>query len=62
MSKYSEWYRRKQAEARDKAIEWQLRAGEMDYSYGELYYWNCYFAELGRRYGLYREFKENGII
>ena len=41
------------------AIEWQ--AFEDDYSYGELINWQHFFEEMGRRFGLLREFRENCI-
>jgi hypothetical protein len=47
--------------ARDKAIQWQLEFGEHNYSYGELYEFGNYFYKLGKRYGLLKEFRENGI-
>lgn len=31
------------------------------YSYGELAYWEDYFTRLGKRYGLLREFRAEGI-
>lgn len=35
---------------------------ELLYDVGELAEWQEYFARLGRKYGLLREFAENGII
>lgn len=57
----TEYQRRKEA-ARDAAIEWQYNMESHHYSYGELADWQDYFTRLGRRYGLLREFRENGII
>lgn len=54
-------YETKKAEARDKAVEWQLQASDKNYSYGELADFTKYFEKLGRRYGLLKEFRENGI-
>lgn len=48
--------------AREKAIQWQQEYGEHNYSYGELYEFGAYFEKLGKRYGLIKEFRENGII
>lgn len=48
--------------ARDIAIQWQLEFSEHNYSYGELYEFGVYFEKLGKRYGLLKEFRENGII
>lgn len=47
--------------ARSEAIEWSCRAGETSMSYGELADAQERFRELGRRYGLLAEFRENGI-
>lgn len=55
-------YQKAKARARDKAVEWQRSFCDQNYSYGELAYWGEYFERLGKRYGLVREFKENGII
>lgn len=55
-------YQRAKERARDKAVEWQHKANNQNYSYGELAYWGEYFERLGKRYGLVREFRENGII
>lgn len=55
-------YQTEKARARDKAVEWQRGFCDHDYSYGELAYYCEYFSRLARRYGLVKEFKENGII
>lgn len=49
-------------EARQYAIDWQKWQASQKLSYGELHEWQCYFSRLGVKYGLMREFKENGII
>lgn len=54
------YYKRKEA-VRQQAIEWQLDFNNHNYSYGELAIWGEYFHALGKRYGLLREFHENGI-
>ncbi len=48
--------------ARIEAIDWQLDFNNHNYSYGELIYYEDYFTRLAKRYGLVKEFKENGII
>lgn len=58
MNKY---YKAKES-ARSKAVEWQRSFESHDYSYGELAYYGEYFSRLAKRYGLVREFKENGIV
>lgn len=49
-------------EAQDFAIEYQNWASNQDLSYGELVYYTNYFEELGKRFNLTDEFKENGIL
>lgn len=46
---------------RDFAIQWQCDSAYMNYSYGEMLDWQSFFSEYGRKYGLIREFRENGI-
>lgn len=55
-------YQRAKARVRDMAIEWQSDFENNDYSYSDLIYWEDYFRGLAKRYGLVREFEENGII
>lgn len=55
-------YRQRKEKARQEAIEWQLSFSERNYSYSELAEAGDYFERLARRYGLVREFRENGII
>ena len=54
-------YQQGKERARERAIEWQLDYGNHNYSYGELADFYEYFRRLGKRYGLLREFHENGI-
>lgn len=55
-------YKERKEAARQEAIDWQLEAANKNMSYGELADAGNHFEELGRRYGLLREFHENGII
>lgn len=55
-------YQLNKAKAQDKAIQWQREFNEHNYSYGELYEFGNIFYKLGKRYGLLKEFRENGII
>lgn len=55
-------YQKRKAAARQKAINWQHEFADHDYSYGELAIAGAMFAKLGKRYGLTREFRENGIL
>ena len=54
-------YQEKKKKARETAIEWQERLVEQSISYGELVIAQSVFEQLGRRYGLLTEFRENGI-
>lgn len=54
-------YARKKASARQEAIDWQKDVANHDYSYGELAEFVMHFEKLGKRYGLLKEFRENGI-
>ena len=55
-------YQKAKERARDKAVEWQTDFSNHSYSYGELAYYGDYFEKLAKRYGLVKEFRENGII
>lgn len=58
---YMNYIKRKE-KARNKAIDWQADFCNHNYSWSELADFSAYFEKLGRRYGLLREFRENGII
>lgn len=49
-------------EARQIAIDFQNWASNQNLSYGELADYSNYFIELGKKFRLIKEFKENGII
>ena len=55
-------YQKAKERARNMAVEWQINFCDKSCSYGELAYYGEYFERLAKRYGLVREFKENGII
>ena len=55
-------YKEKKEKVRKEAIEWQNEFAYHDYSYSELANYQNYFENKGKRYGLIREFKENGIL
>lgn len=55
-------YQKAKESARNKAIEYQNEFANNNYSYGELAYYEEYFSKLAKKYGLTKEFKENGII
>ena len=50
------------AEAVQHAIDWQSWASSKELSYGGMNEWQIYFEDIAGRFGLYDEFKENGII
>ena len=49
-------------DARTSAIDYQTWASEQNLSYGELVKYQNHFEKLGKKFGLKKEFKENGII
>lgn len=55
-------YLKNKEKLRENAIKWQQDFPSKNYSYGELAFWQDYFYKLGKKYGLLKEFKENGII
>ena len=55
-------YQQAKERARQKAINTQQHFSENSYSMSDLSDFAAYFEKLGKRYGLVKEFKENGII
>ena len=55
-------YQKGKEKTRNEAIDWQADFANHNYSYGELASFSDYFEKQARRYGLVKEFKENGII
>ena len=55
-------YEARKTEIRDEAIFWQIENFTSIKSYEELAEAHKYFEKMGRRYGLLKEFRENGII
>ena len=55
-------YEIKKEIARQQAIEYQNYSADICYSYSELAFYCNYFTKLAKKYGLIKEFKENGII
>jgi len=55
-------YQKAKAAARRKAQDFANDFEELVLSWYDLTSYQAYFETLGRRYGLIREFKENGII
>ena len=54
-------YETRKEMARQEAIDWQNDFCNHNYSHGELAEFGYHFEKLGRRYGLMKEFRENGI-
>lgn len=57
MNKYQE----QKEKARQKAIEWQIEFSQDSHFMSEYAYYGEYFSKLAKRYGLIKEFKENGV-
>lgn len=55
-------YQEKKADVRQKAINFLQVSSEYDFSYSEIIKYQNYFLKQGKRYGLLKEFRENGII
>lgn len=55
-------YQELKNKAREEAKEWQFAASERAESYAGILEANTKFEKLAKRYGLTKEFKENGII
>lgn len=58
-------YQVRKEKAREEAIDWQsyyFGDNSPSMSWYELAEWQERFEELGRRYGLLAEFRDNGII
>lgn len=55
-------YAEKKENARQQAIDWQLEASEMNLSYEGYAIAGAHFRKQAKRYGLTKEFRENGII
>ena len=59
---YKLTYSETKAKLREEAVEWQCDFSKHNYSYGELAEMQAYFEKEGKKYGLMKEFRENGII
>ena len=54
-------YQELKERARQAAIDWQNDNIDFQYSYEGLITLQNYFYKIGKRYGLLKEFRENGI-
>ena len=59
---YKLTYSEKKEKLREEAMTWQHDFSNHNYSYGELAEIQAYFEKEGKKYGLIKEFKENGIL
>lgn len=57
-------YQTKKEQARQKAIDWQIETSspQTPPTWGKLWEEQVELEKLAKRYGLTKEFKENGII
>lgn len=54
-------YKEQKQKARELAAQWQHDFANNNYDWLELANWGEHFTKLGKRYGLLKEFRENGI-
>ena len=54
-------YKERKGYLQDIAIEWSNNFSQYNWSYGEIAEITSFFYENGKRYGLLKEFRENGI-
>lgn len=62
LSRRPKSYEEEKAAARNEAIEWQYEVNKLSLSWWDTCHMTDHFERLGKRYGLLREFRENGII
>lgn len=58
-------YVQKKEKARQLAINWQkglVSVGPLNRSWAYFAKWENVFEKIGRKYGLLREFRENGVL
>lgn len=55
-------YRERKEATREQAIEYQIKFSDKSHSWHDLVVATSYFEKMGKRYGLLKEFRENGII
>ena len=55
-------YIKTKEQARDYAIDYQRWASNRDLSYGEVIHFQTRLVKMAKKFGLVKEFKENGII
>lgn len=55
-------YKEQKQKARELAQTWQQDFANNNYSWEEIGGFTDYFTKLGKRYGLLKEFRENGVL
>ncbi len=58
---YGKTYAERKESVRNAAIDYQSAQNDYCFSYSELFEIGEWFERMGKRYGLLREFRENGI-
>lgn len=56
------YYQMRKEAAREEAIRWQQEFDRKRYTWSEIRDWVWHFHKIGKRFGLLKEFRENGII
>lgn len=55
-------YKEQKQKARELAVQWQHDFANNNYSWLELANFADFFTKLGKRYGLLKEFRANGVL
>lgn len=56
------YYKLRKAKLAEEAKEWQIQQSQNNFSWGEVAEKTTYFYKQAKKYGLVKEFKENGIL
>lgn len=55
-------YQKRRFHLEEFAKQWQYDFADMRYTWDDMFFWGSFFEEYGKKYGLLREFRKNGII
>lgn len=55
-------YKKNKARIREKAIDWVMYCANNNVFWSELAEASCYFEKQGKRYGLLKEFRTEGVL
>ena len=55
-------YKEQKQRARELAVQWQYDFANNNYNWEEISEFTDFFTKLGKRYGLLKEFRENGVL